>query len=320
MLTSEQQKIYNVKVPKGGYGYYTLYHGIYDPENDIDERPSYAQTGDLFEPEGSSVVYKATRRNGKTTWAIAEDAQRQSESGEGGSGGGSSLPSMTGKNGKVLGVTLDSEDNEQAEWVTPSGGAEKFVVTLTQDTQTQDTQTETWTADKTVAEIVAADAAGKIVECKVETELGTLSVPLVQADSITIEEITSYIVLFSCFVTDFGLVVDGMTNEGTDAWELIKTPIPTSSNAPLIVTVTTQDGTTYTGDKTFAEIEEAYDANRVIWADVMGTRVSLTTIDKVNEGAVFELTAMQGSSLVHTVAIYTDIGIQIQPIVIPTTG
>ena len=88
MLTSEKQKNYNLKYPKGGFSYYTLYRGIYDPENGIDERPVDAETGDRFEPQNSSDVYIATRKNGKTKWAIDENASRQTETGEGGSGGG----------------------------------------------------------------------------------------------------------------------------------------------------------------------------------------------------------------------------------------
>lgn len=88
MLTSEKQKNYNLKYPKGGFSYYTLFRGIYDPENGIDERPVDAETGDRFEPQNSSEVYIATRKNGKTKWAIDENASRQTETGEGGSGGG----------------------------------------------------------------------------------------------------------------------------------------------------------------------------------------------------------------------------------------
>ena len=89
-LTSEKQKEYNLKTPKGGYSYYTLYRGVYDPTNGIDERPSYADTGDRFEPVDSDKVYVCTRRKGKATWAEDPNAQRQTETGDGEGGGVSS--------------------------------------------------------------------------------------------------------------------------------------------------------------------------------------------------------------------------------------
>ena len=220
MLTSEQQKIYNVKVPKGGYGYYTLYHGIYDPAKNIDERPAYAQTGDLFEPEGSSVVYKATRKNGKTTWAIDENAQRQSESGESGGGSG-------------------------------GGGAEKFVVTLTEEN-------DTWTADKTVAEIVAADAAGKIVVAKYPFNGMHFDIPLSFAETFNYDMIafaTTFWIEQNALLTIF---INANNDGPEDSWNVNVTNIEIP-NAPLIVTLTA--GSTegqFVGDKTYKEVFDAF--------------------------------------------------------------
>ena len=275
MLTSEQQKIYNVKVPKGGYGYYTLYHGIYDPENDIDERPVYAQTGDKFEPEGSSVVYKATRRNGKTTWAIDEDAQRQSESGEGGSGGGSSLPALTGKNGKVLGVTLDASDNEQIEWVTPSGGgAEKFVVTLTQEN-------DTWTADKTVAEIVEAYDEDQIVVAKYPGDGVYVELPISLVGSLPGASGAMFAGLDCRDQGAVSIISVMCMNQGSgDVIQTEITHIPTSANAPLIVTLTA--GSTegqLVGDKTCGEVYAAFTAGRscLIGIAASGQTIAITS-------------------------------------------
>lgn len=305
MLTSEQQKIYNVKVPKGGYGYYTLYHGIYDPENDIDERPSYAQTGDLFEPEGSSVVYKATRKNGKTTWAIAEDAQRQSESGESGSGGGSSLPSMTGKNGKVLGVTLDAQDHEQAEWVTPSGGggAEKFVVTLTQEN-------DTWTADKTIAEIVAADEANQVVVCKVSPSGGGMPYELPLTTAVEIAGGEGYISIFTGVIMNASgngndsVTVYGSYAEGQTNWLITTTPIPASTNEPLIVTLTA-DGSTgnFVGDKTNGEVHDAITAGQavILSASIGSATFKLVVQYAYYDGTDYEFAFIDSSSVKNTV-------------------
>lgn len=231
MLTSEQQKIYNVKVPKGGYGYYTLYRGIYDPENNIDERPSYAQTGDLFEPEGSSVVYKATRKNGKTTWAIDENAQRQSESGESGGGSG-------------------------------GGGAEKFVVTLTEDDDTR-------TADKTVAEIVAAYAANQVVVCNVTFSDLPCELPVKSVVTNAGEDI---VIFCGTYNNGEAIAIGTCVLFGTEC-VVETTPIPTSFNTPMVVTLTA--GSTegqFVGDKTHQEVFEAFIAGRnvVFYAPAVG--------------------------------------------------
>ena len=70
---------------------------------------------------------------------------------------GDSLPSMTGKNGKVLGVTLNANDEEQKEWVDKD---DRFTTTFTNNQGT-------WEADKSISDIISAWQAGKICDCVV---------------------------------------------------------------------------------------------------------------------------------------------------------
>lgn len=195
---------------------------------------------------------------------------------------------MTGKNGKVLGVTLDAEDNEQAEWVTPSGGgAEKFVVTITDNAGV--------TSNKTVAEILAAKAAGKEVVAHVTSSAYSgqvIELPLMW--SFVFEQGSA--VFFSGSAPRLGpplteavysvycLAQTGQEEVwGSDFVELGEgVPSYSSSNngqvlgvssgslawvdnyAPLIVTMTEDQQTpgTYVGDKTLLECYTAFVAGR----------------------------------------------------------
>lgn len=114
-ITSETQRKYDPN--KGGFSYYTLFHA------DKGERPSWAQDGDMLEEfgEGGKAYVCSRDAKGRIKWTEKADWDRQTGGGSDGDSG-SSLPSMTGKNGKVLGVTLDAQEHEQIEWVTPSGG------------------------------------------------------------------------------------------------------------------------------------------------------------------------------------------------------
>jgi len=87
---------------------------------------------------------------------------------------------MTGKNGKVLGVTLDAQDHEQAEWVTPSGGG--LVVTMTEDQNNPGT----YVGDKTFNEIETAFEAGRNVVVGL-VGLGSVLVVGVTIDGSSIE-------------------------------------------------------------------------------------------------------------------------------------
>lgn len=136
------------------------------------------------------------------------------------------------------------------------GGAEKFVVTLTQDEQTEE-----WTADKTVAEIVAADAANKTI---VANYLDTYELPCLTAKSAEGYSLC----IFSGIVVDDGNVavsVLGESDGSADAWDLNQTPIPTSTNEPLIVTLTADQSTgNLVGNKTYKEVYDALNGGQTV--------------------------------------------------------
>ena len=185
---------------------------------------------------------------------------------------GSSLPSMTGKNGKVLGVTLDAQEHEQIEWVTPSGGgAEKFVVTLTEEN-------DTWTADKTVAEIVAADEDNQVVVCKVPFEdyNASAEIPCWFAQE-GFAAFGGLIAFENPLYVEAQIFADG---SGTEV-SVRATPIPASTNAPLIVTLTESEGA-ITGDKTYQEVKEARLAGRPV--DLVMEGYTCSSVLDVNSG------------------------------------
>ena len=219
-ITSERQR--RLDPVNGGFIYYTLFHA------DKDERPDYAEVGDIIEEfgEGGKVLKLGLDAKGRKVWS--EDAAWDRQTGGGSSGGGGlpanfpeegasnanklvgfdnsgdyaaldapeELPSMTGKNGKVLGVTLDAQDHEQAEWVTPSGGADLPDGTNDGDLLVWDATDEEWKAagnigapynvvmsldenaqeatfvsDKTFSEIFNAIKAGRRVDVSIPLPL-----------------------------------------------------------------------------------------------------------------------------------------------------
>lgn len=159
------------------------------------------------------------------------------------------------------------------------GGAEKFVVTLTQES-------DTWTADKTIAEIVAADAAGQIVVCKVPFEDYNASAEIpcwfAQEGFAAFEGLITF---DNALIVEAQIFADG---SGTEVSVRI-TPIPTSSNAPLIVTLTYDSSTSnLVGDKTYKEVYDAVDGGQTV--TLKGNTGSITfatnalSVDLGNDG------------------------------------
>lgn len=144
------------------------------------------------------------------------------------------------------------------------GGAEKFIVTLTQDAQTEE-----WTSDKTVAEIVAADAAGMIVVAKYPLDGVLIDIPLLSAGTFSDDgvemSIASFATIFEGEHNTLTSITISAQGADEDAWSVEATNIENPTNAPLIVTMTA--GATegqHVGDKTFAEIHAAATAGRVV--------------------------------------------------------
>lgn len=138
------------------------------------------------------------------------------------------------------------------------GGAEKFIVTLTEDDGT-------WTADKTIAEIVAADEANQVVVAKYPEEAMYVELPLNTA----MEYPGVYAAMF------IGLANSGnnnkmvsviCSNQGSgDNISVQQQQIPTSTNAPLIVTLTADQSTgNLVGNKTYKEVYDAVDGGQTV--------------------------------------------------------
>ena len=212
---------------------------------------------------------------------------------EGGSSGGSyTLPtaSASTKGGVKIGSGL-SMDGEVLS--ATGGGAEKFVVTLTNED-------DPWTADKTLAEIIAAYAANKTVVCAyTDSTLGvSFDLPCTVATNLGSEQ-EPYRV--ACFGGDIltadstaDVVIVGNTGELSDSWGVNITPsgselppysVATNGQvlgvddgdlawvdnyAPLIVTMASDGNDGLVGNKTFSEIATAANANKPVlikWSD-----------------------------------------------------
>lgn len=168
------------------------------------------------------------------------------------------------------------------------GGAEKFVVTLTQDEQT-----EKWTADKTVAEIVEAYEANQVVVASYPIDGLPIDIPLLLAGTFTGDDKEGHIAFFSLtFEGDHGTLenlVISAQGADEDNWEVEennyqKLPIGdddgdmlvwdesdeewkvgTNPNAPLIVTMTAGETEgQFVGDKTYKEVYDAFVANQSV--------------------------------------------------------
>ena len=181
----------------------------------------------------------------------------------GGSGdgeGGSSLPENFPTEGAENANKFAGFD-ENGLWTAkdaPSGGgAEKFVVTLTQED-------DTWTADKTVAEIVAADAANQVVVAQLNFDGEIVSggapveIPLSIALAVDDSGIVSFGGVFNLAGTEKAVSAFGFLQSGETSWQVGVTQLG-SSNAPLLVTLTA--GATegqFVGDKTYKEVFDAF--------------------------------------------------------------
>lgn len=178
------------------------------------------------------------------------------ESSSSGSSGGEGLPAdfpAEGSENANKFIGFDANGDYTAKDAPAGGGAEKFVVTLTQEN-------DTWTADKTIAEIIAADAANKVVVAKYPVGAGVnIEIQLSSVDET--QDVTAAIFIgIDVFSENKSVVsVECINQSGEDAIQVDKTPIPTSTNAPLIVTLTA--GATegqFVGDKTYKEVYDSF--------------------------------------------------------------
>lgn len=266
-ITSETQRKYDPN--KGGFAYYTLFHA------DKGERPSWAQDGDMLEEfgEGGKAYVCSRDAKGRIKWTEKADWDRQTGGGSsGGDGGGLPAEGIANAN-KFLG--FDANGDYTAKDAPSGGGAEKFVVTLTEDDGT-------WTADKTIAEILEANGDGEIIVGMAEENGLTWEIPCISA--VNTEEAKGAIFAGIFTAGDYvnTLVFVGLTQDGSDVWQHYNIPnnlLPyhSSSNngqvlgvssgdlawvdnyAPLVVTMTA--GLTegeFVGDKTYKEVHDAF--------------------------------------------------------------
>lgn len=165
------------------------------------------------------------------------------------------------------------------------GGAEKFVVTLTKEN-------DTWTADKTIAEIVAADEANQVVVAKYPRDGINIDIPL----NMAMEYQGMYGAIFAGIVTSENnnkvVAVQCMDEGSGAAITIVEQPIPTSTNAPLIVTMTKSEQTpgTYVGDKTYGE---------VLSATLLGKNVTLA----IGSVAAFNVLSVQAESSAYYIFV-----------------
>jgi hypothetical protein len=204
---------------------------------------AFVATGSQFFEDDTDAVFTFSG----LTWNLEKNGQMKD------------LPVVTATdNGKVLkvanGVWSVGEDGGGG------GGAEKFVVTLTQDEQTED-----WTADKTIAEIVAADEANQVVVAKYPENGMYSELPLNMAMGMD----GSYAVMFiGLAIAENGnkIIAVQCVNEGSgDNISVQQQYIPTSTNAPLIVTMTAGETEgQFVGDKTYKEVYDAFIAGKTV--------------------------------------------------------
>ena len=145
------------------------------------------------------------------------------------------------------------------------GGAEKFVVTITDNSGV--------TSNKTVAEILAAKAAGNDVVANVYIGMldVTAEIPLIYA--FAAPEGQGHAVVFSASVPgleasigEFIYTVYGLAATGSDdVWNSDRVSVGGSSNAPLIVTLTADQSTgNLVGNKTYKEVYDAVDGGQAV--------------------------------------------------------
>jgi len=182
------------------------------------------------------------------------------------------------------------------------GGAEKFVVTLTKEN-------DTWTADKTVAEIVAADAANKVVVAKFPRDGMYVELPL----NVAIEYQGVYVTMFIGLVNsgnDNKIVSVQCTNQGSgDVIATTEQPIPTSTNAPLIVTLTVDQSTgNLVGNKTYKEVYDAFSTGRSVFCKgvVGSTNVSASVLAANETSGEYSLNVCVRGSIVVPEGTATD--------------
>ena len=195
----------------------------------------------------------------------------------GGEGGGlpADFPAEGSANAnKFLG--FDANGDYTAKDAPSGGGAKKFIVTLTK-------ANDTWTADKTVAEIVAAYEADQVVVAQYVADGFTVELPINTGISMQGVAVAIFIG-FENAGEDNKNVTVVCANEGSgEDIQVTQNLIPASSSAPLVVTLS-ESGGAITGDKTYQEVKEARLAGRPV--DLVMTGLVCSSVLDVSVGEV----------------------------------
>ena len=213
----------------------------------------------------------------------------------GSGGGGSGLPAVTSDdNGDLLGVV-------EGAWgkVDPPAGVETFTVTLTESS-------DTWTADKTIAEIIEAYEAGKNCVATGINWSGTTVEFALTAVATAVPAVSFNGMLAGSDFRAFAVV--GFVDDNTDIWTVTQQSLDgelpavtgaddgkllgvsngewakVASNAPLMITGTVA-GTSVTITTPLADIKAAFDAGRMVYLDVLTVRVPLVHCEEA-EGSI----------------------------------
>ena len=219
-----------------------------------------------------------------------------SKGGSGGEGLPDNFPAEDSANAnKFLG--FDANGDYTAKDAPSGGGAEKFVVTLT---ETDDT----WTADKTVAEIVAADAAGQIVVAKYPFNGMPFDIPLSFAETLNYDIIAFFITIGIEQNALMNISINANNDGSEDSWSVDVTNIEIP-NEPLIVTMT-EDGSTgnFVGNKTNKEVYDAFTAGGavILSASVGSATFKLAVQYATFDGTDYEFAFIDSDAVKNTVS------------------
>ena len=244
------------------------------------------------------------------------------DSGGSSSGGSYTLPTASAdtKGGVKIGSGLTMTGEVLS--ATGGGGAEKFVVTITEVADPG--EDAYYTADKTISEILEANGDGKIIVGMAEENGLTWEIPCIAP--VNTEEAKGAIFAGIFTIGDYvnTLAFVGLTQDGSDVWQrynIPNNPLPdySSSNngqvlgvssgdltwvdnyAPLIVTLTLNNEA-LVGDKTYSEVKTAIHAGR----NVVITVSNVFGIDDMDIPVLACVTGDSGGGTTYTLKLVLD--------------
>lgn len=227
----------------------------------------------------------------------------------GGSGEDGGLPDNFPAEGsananKFLG--FDANGDYTTKDAPSSGGAEKFVVTLTQEN-------DTWTADKTVSEIVAADEADQVVVAKYPLEGMLIDIPLLFAGTFSDDGVEMSIAAFATIFKGEHNTLTSITinaqGADEDVWGVEVANIEIPSNAPLIVTLTVDESTgDLVANKTYKEVYDAFNDGQTVTfkSEFSGFTVAVNMLSCGFANNEYSVAFVFGGSIVEAEGAETD--------------